>query len=99
MKNIGYITVSAIILAYDLVMTGFVTSKLWSWFVVPHFHVDEISVPVAAGIASIVAYLTHKVITPKITADFDEVLLSAAIQAIIRPFFVLAFAFVVKQFV
>lgn len=43
---------------FGYMLEGFVLVKLWHWFVVPQFHVAELTIPIALGLACIVGLLT-----------------------------------------
>ncbi len=40
------------------ILRGFVLQQLWQWFMVPQFHVADLRVPTALGIATLISYTT-----------------------------------------
>lgn len=72
---------------------GFVISTLWSWFVIPTFHLPPLPAAVAAGLIAILL-----VVRP-VPTDFDkDDMVDSIIQSIMRPFMALAFGYVFTLF-
>lgn len=94
----GAVSIGAL-LAGSAVLSGWVLTVLWGWFVVPTFHVQPLGVVPAIGLSMLVTYLTYH------SQDVEEVKRSATerwtrvvITAIVRPALVLGFAWVVHLF-
>ena len=82
------------------VVRGWVLTILWSWFVVPTFHVPEISIPVAIGLAlTIGMFQTKKIQTEekskKSSSELFGEILGVGLGA---PLLVLFFGWIVKLF-
>ena len=50
-----------------IIMRAWVTTILWSWFIVPVFHVPELTLPMAMGISLVIGMF----ITMQATKDID----------------------------
>lgn len=53
------IRVAALMVACSI-LNGYVLSVLWGWFMVPVFHLPQLPVAPAIGLALIVSYLTYQ---------------------------------------
>ena len=83
-------------IAISAILNGWVLSILWGWFIVPHFGLPALSIPVAIGIALVVSMLAPYVHN-KYDEDNDKL---AALSAVfIRPFIALLIGWVTLQFV
>lgn len=94
----GAVSVGAL-LAGSAILSGWVLTVLWGWFVVPTFHVQQLGVVPAIGLSLLVGYLTET------HQDVEEVKRSQAerwtrlaVLAVVRPGLVLGFAWVVHLF-
>ena len=56
MKTFGTIMAVLMVLIFTPIMYGFVFSKLWLWFVVPTFGLQELSIIQAIGLTYIVSF-------------------------------------------
>ena len=57
---IGVLVVFLIIYVPLVLWNAFVMTKIWSWLIIPAWHVDPISVSQAIGVSILVGMLTHK---------------------------------------
>jgi hypothetical protein len=48
---VGAAVVIVLVIAMLTVLRAFVLCKLWTWFIVPFFHLPELTIPFAIGIA------------------------------------------------
>ena len=55
------IIISLSITVYGIILNGWALVKLWSWFIVPTFHLPGLTIPAAIGLGIVTAYLTHQV--------------------------------------
>lgn len=78
------------------VLNGWAFSILWGWFIVPTFAIPALSVPLAIGISMCVSYVTY---VPKFVKGEDEDTTGLIIFSLLKPFIVLLFAYIVKQFI
>lgn len=49
-----------VLVVLGTIFNGYALSILWAWFIAPTFHLPELSVTQAIGIAIVVNYLTHR---------------------------------------
>ena len=78
----------------SLIWSGFVTTKVWAWFVAPTFDLPSLSIPTAIGIQVLILLLSPKSNANENTKDFAEILsFSFAF-----PLVALAIAWIVLQF-
>ena len=76
---------------------GFVLSKLWSWFVVPTFHIATLSIATAIGIGLIVTMLVPG--SSSKGKNYGAAwMFSTAVTSIAGPFFILFVGWVVLHF-
>jgi len=86
--------ISVFITAIQLALTGFVLSQLWAWFIVPVFHVSELTVAQAIGVALVAGFVTHK---PDLSeGDEARKFTKLATDAVLHPVLFLIIAFVVR---
>lgn len=57
--GIGVSLIFLLVLAYGIVVSGWVLTVLWGWFVVPVFKIPALSLPVAIGISGMIRLLTY----------------------------------------
>lgn len=60
MKVIGYIVMTILIIVYGLSLNSWVLMNLWSWFVVPLFSVQPLTMMTAMGLWLVVIFLTNR---------------------------------------
>lgn len=84
---------------YGVFATGFVSMKLWAWFVVPIFGVKALTITQAYGLALIIGLWTHQhfVNTNKDERETSEKV-SHWIALLITPWFVLFVGWIVHAF-
>jgi hypothetical protein len=71
--------------AIDALWGGFVLTKLWAWFVVPTFHLPELTLPVAIGLTRITLILTSKLDLDIETHAWTDILSNSLSTAIATP--------------
>jgi hypothetical protein len=81
--------------------SGYVFSVMWGWFVVPTFHLPQVSVAVAIGISMIIGMLTHHLSQDgeKKKSDTADAIISSFSWAFLYPLFVYGIGYVVHSFV
>jgi len=98
-KAIGVMVVTVTSLLLSTVLRGFVLVVLWSWFVVAHFHIAPLTIPVALGISLIVSFLTaHVDLDDKPTGQAKSRLYKAISASLVVPIFTLALGWVYHLF-
>jgi len=86
------------VLALAYIWRGFVLSKVWTWLVVPVFHLEPITVIGAIIISVIVGFLTYQAPTNK--TDPEKATMSHNLSVIfLYPLATLAIAWVIKFFI
>lgn len=59
-EALGKLAVAILNMAYSIgctILSGYVLSVLWGWFIVPTFGLPLLTIPVAIGVMLVVAYL------------------------------------------
>lgn len=69
----------------SIAVNAFVLMKLWAWFIVPLFGLSELALWEAAGVALVIALLTHQETS---TTNSDENSLSNSIARLVSKVFV-----------
>jgi hypothetical protein len=103
MKALGWIVAIIGVFVLGPIWSGYVLSILWGWFIVQIFHVPQISIPLAIGIAMTIRMLTNQGSSDSNSKKRDEGLSDAFIQALgfsfLYPLLVLAMGAIVHAFV
>lgn len=60
MAALGVVVVFLLTAVVGSIWRGYVLSVLWKWFVVAHFGLPLITIPVAIGISLLASMLTHQ---------------------------------------
>ncbi len=88
--------------AFEAIYSGYALTVLWAWFVVPTFHLPQLSVVTAIGLAIVVSYLTHQIDTDDKEEgnkkSWGERFGMSITYAIIKPSFALFFGWIVHLF-
>lgn len=98
MRAIGIATSIAAVTFFSWIWSGYATSVLWGWFIVPVFGLDPLSIPAAIGISMVVSFLAKDVPDHEEGKPFADVMAEAVGVAIARPLFTLISGFVVSLF-
>jgi len=72
LKILGVIAGLSVLILLEMLLTGWVISVLWVWFIVATFNIAALTVPQSIGIALLVGYLTKEYNTSKNT-EMDNV--------------------------
>lgn len=83
------------------IVSGLALSILWGWFVVPVFSLPSLSIPAAIGLTLTLQVLIRIDYDEKryANAEIGEVIGVIASKAFFAPLMVLAFGWLVKQFI
>lgn len=79
------------------VVAGWALTITWGWFVVPVFHTQQLNIPQAIGIISVVGYITYADLRNDLkpsTENITEYITKLAV----RPFAFLFTGYILKQF-
>lgn len=88
--------VSVIVLVViSSILRGYVLSVMWGWFVVPTFGLPPLNIPIAIGLALIIAFTTHQVSLKKEEQDFG----SQIGNSLIYPILLLGIGWIVTLFI
>lgn len=104
MRTVGIITTALFVIVFSAIFDGFVLSVLWGWFIVPAFHVSQLTLPLAIGVSMVVAMLTNRTAgnsreQEKDKKDIGETLLSSFFIALLVPLITLGISAIVHLFV
>lgn len=92
-----------VILIGGPIWSGYVLSVMWNWFLVPAFHMPQISVALAIGITMLVRMITYNPSyekeKKKESGELAKALTNAVVFSLLYPLLVLAVAYIVHQFV
>ena len=88
------------LMAFSAIFNGYTLSVLWGWFIVPIFHLPQLSIVAAIGISLVIGYLTHQVINDPDDKEksFGEKIGFAVVYAVLKPGFALLIGWVVHLF-
>lgn len=75
------------------ILHGWVVTILWAWFVVPIFHLPQISIPVAIGLEMLLIMLRP------IQCKTDDKAWKAVVAAYVAPFVTLGVAYVAHSYI
>ena len=87
------VTLVTLLLGFPLtIWFGYVLSILWVWFIIPAFHVQPLTIPLAIGVALTVRYIimSSSQIQPVKEGDEIKNLITGTIASILLPAFALA---------
>ena len=99
LKAIGALVVAMVLTIYSSLLTGWVLSIIWGWFIVKIFGLPILSIPSAIGVAIVVSCVTHQVSTKEDDREIGEILGKRFLYSTLRPLITLALAWVVHLFV
>lgn len=98
-EALGKFAVAILNLAYSIgctILSGYVLSVLWAWFIVSTFGLPLLTIPVAIGIMLVVGYLTKQ--ANFANEDKEDYTKRMNILAIVKPLGALAVGYVIKSF-
>jgi hypothetical protein len=96
---LGAIVGIPLLIALSSIFNGYALKVLWGWFIVPVFHLPQLSIPSAIGIALVVGYLTKQ------SSDCETkkregvaTILYPILEAILKPSIALCIGWIVQRF-
>tara|TARA_R110000851_G_scaffold220857_1_gene373704 strand:+ start:660 stop:959 length:300 start_codon:yes stop_codon:yes gene_type:complete len=98
MKQIGYITITAILIVYSAALNGWALTKLWAWFITPTFGLETLSIPAAIGLSYVVSFMTAQIKMQDKEKSYRDRLVDGVSVATAKPLCFLAFGYVVNLF-
>lgn len=91
----GTIAIIGVITILGAILNGFVISILWGWFMVPIFHLPELSIIPATGISLVVSwFVSHSEINKGHETDYKK----AGTALIIKPIIYLFIGYIINIF-
>lgn len=85
-----------VILPIQIVVNGWMLTKLWAWFIIPHYEISQLSFGLAMMIAVVVKYLTKTdtsdLVKKEDTKTIWERLGVLFLEATLQPLVILAVA-------
>lgn len=99
-EALGKFALAILNLAYSIgcfILSGYVLSILWAWFITSTFGLPALTIPVAMGIMVVVSYLTKQ--ANFANEDKEDYTKRMNILAIVKPLGALAVGYVIKFFV
>lgn len=85
-----------VLVSLSVVINGFVLKYLWIWFIVPVFHLPELTLAQAFGVAMVISYATYQHIREAKSEDPDW---SAFHILVSRPATTLLAGWILQHFV
>lgn len=82
------------LLALSSMLNGWVLKVLWSWFIVPTFHLPELGVASAIGLSFVVGFLT----IPSTKSDNKNDAHTILLAMVMKPAFALLFGWILSRF-
>lgn len=98
-EALGKFALAILNLAYTIgctILSGYVLSILWAWFIVSTFGLPLLTIPVAIGIMLVVSYLTKQ--ADFNNSDREDYQMRVNVVMIVKPLGALAVGWVVKFF-
>lgn len=99
MENLGKFTTVLLLMILSTIVSAFTFVKLWEWFIIPTFHLIELSISQAIGIMILISYLKMRNEIKKQEGDFLVIFLKNVALVIITSGFSLLFGYVVYLFI
>ena len=98
MKAIGYIVSFLTFIVLGSVWGGYVLSVLWDWFIVSHFELKPLTLPVAIGLAMVISYTTHQYDQTESSKDAKDRLIETVTYSFMKPLLTLFAGWIITFF-
>lgn len=95
---LGAIAAFLLLIALDVVLSGYAISVLWVWFVVGTFNIAALSIPQSIGLALLVSYMTKQYQNTETSKDAVEAFGKALFLMLAKAGFALAVGWIVTLF-
>lgn len=95
-KAIGGCAVIIIVLIFSFVLTiyqGVIITSMWSWFIMPTFHVQDISIAMACGLSVFISLFRHS--SKKVSS---EDAMASCVTALLTPSLLWFVAWVIHSY-
>lgn len=91
------VLIVGIVMIYGTLACAFVLRYLWVWFIIPVFHLPELTMGQAAGLGLVIAFLTHQTTTNKEEDDSGKKNGKIA-AALLSPWITLGIGYLIHTF-
>lgn len=98
MENFGKLTTVLLFMTLAPIINGFVFVKLWFWFIVPTFQMNELRIVEAIGIMMLIGFVRHEKDQKESNTDFWKDFLESIIYVILIALSGLGLGWLVNQF-
>ena len=98
-EALGKFALAILNLAYSIgcfILSGYVLSILWSWFITSTFGLSSLTIPLAMGIMLVVSYLTKQ--ADFNNEDHEDYMKRKNYMILVKPLGVLAVGWIIKSF-
>lgn len=98
-ESLGKVALAVLNLAYSIgcmIISGYVLSILWAWFIVSAFGLPVLTIPVAIGVMLVVSYLTKQ--ADFNNSDREDYQMRVNVVMIVKPLAALVVGWVIKFF-
>ena len=98
-EALGKFALAILNLAYSIgcfILSGYVLSILWAWFITSTFGLPVLTIPVAIGVMLVVSYLTKQ--SDFNNSDREDYQKRVNVLQIVKPLGALAVGYVIKMF-
>jgi hypothetical protein len=97
METIGKFFTGVFLLFLSAIISGFILTKLWAWFIVSTFNQDPLRLVEAIGLGIVVSYLTTTVKYDEEEKEFSDIIVQWFFK-VFYALFILLFAWVIHLF-
>jgi len=102
LEILGGIAANILLVPYSMLMNGWAIVKLWGWFMVP-LGLPVLTIPMALGLFTIVAYMTYQINYAEIQADSGKgvryVLVKGFVIATFKPLTAILMGWIIHGFI
>ena len=99
-EALGKFALAILNLAYTIgcvILSGYVLSTLWAWFIASTFGLPLLTIPVAIGVMLVVSYLTKQ--ADFNNSDREDYQKRVNVMMIVKPLCTLAVGWIIKSFI
>lgn len=99
MKALGWVAAILGVFVLGPIWAGWVFAILWGWFILPFFHLPQISIALAIGLSMVVRMLTSSGTSDNSGKSASETFISLLVYSFLYPLLVLVMGAIVHAFV
>jgi hypothetical protein len=82
-----------------IILTGYVLTILWGWFVTPAFGLAVPSIPIMLGLSLIVGYMTHQTPAVEDNRTANKIFMTGIMNSLGRPLLYLGIGYIIHLYV